>query len=50
MESLLVGCQERPCGSSLVNGKDLDRKRLLGVEDILVEERDVWIESGHKFG
>lgn len=49
MESLLMKCQEGPYGSSLVNGKDSDRKRL-GVEDILVEGRDVWIGSGHKFG
>lgn len=42
MESLLVRCQKGPYGSSLVNGKDSDRKRL-GVEDILVERRDVCI-------
>lgn len=36
---LPVGCQEGLHGRSVVDGKDLDRKRL-GVGNILVERRD----------
>lgn len=43
---LLVGCQEGPYGSNLVNGKDSDRQRLK-VEDILVEGRGCldWVRT-----